>query len=109
MNDVTEFEGPHVYVKESANSNKLTKIKRYDDKEIINAFGNQNIISFTGNKGSCFLVNTYGFHKGLLPVKNNRLLLQIQYSINRIGVENYCPQKITNLNYDKYINRLLIK
>jgi hypothetical protein len=108
LTDVGENDGPHAYVQGSSSTNKLTKIRRYQDSEIITAFGQNSIINFTRPKGSCFLVDTYGFHKGTLPVDNDRLLLQIQYSINPIGIENYNPVNHSH-KYQKYINRLIIK
>ena len=108
LTDVSLDSGPHTYVKGSSSTNKLTKIRRYQDEEIEKAFGKENIIDLVRPKGSCFIVDTYGFHRGLLPEKNNRLLLQIQYSLNPIGIEKYEPQEIES-TYDKYINRLLIK
>lgn len=108
LTDVGIMDGPHTYVQSSSNSNKLTKIRRYEDSEIINAFGKESIMKFSRPKGSCFLVDTYGFHKGLLPINNDRLLLQIQYSINPIGIENYQPIDIPN-SYNNYVNRLLLK
>ena len=108
LTDVGPNDGPHTYVEGSPNTNKLTKIRRYQDEEIETAFGKDKVIQFIRDKGSCFLVDTYGFHKGLLPKENNRLLLQVQYSINPIGIENYEPQSI-EANYNKYINRFILK
>ena len=109
LTDVGENQGPHTYVEGSSSSSKLRKIRRYQDQEIIEAFGEEKIIKFVRDKGSMFIVDTYGFHKGTLPVDGNRLLLQIQYSLNPIGIENYKPLKI-NLkdSFDPYVNRLLI-
>lgn len=107
LTDVSLNDGPHTYVSKSTNTNKLTKIRRYNDEEIEKAFGKENIIQFDREKGSCFFVDTYGFHKGTLPKENNRLLLQVQYSINPIGIENYKPQKIKT-PCNKYINRKIL-
>lgn len=110
LTDVGPNDGPHTYVKGSSATNKLTKIRRYKDEEIEQAFGKENVINFCRPKGSMFMVDTYGFHKGTLPVENNRLLLQVQYSLNPIGVEQYVPVATTaNGSYNKYINRLLVK
>ncbi|MPR35413.1 hypothetical protein [Salmonirosea aquatica] len=109
LTDVGPNDGPHTYVKGSSSTNKLTKIRRYQDQEVVDAFGSENVIDFCRPKGSFFLVDTYGFHKGTLPVDNNRLLLQIQYSLNPIGIENYTPvDMLKENNYNKYINRLII-
>ena len=54
------------------------------------------------------MVNTYGFHKGLLPKNNNRLLLQFQYSLNPIAIESYKPMSIKSFAFNPYVNRLLV-
>ena len=108
LTDVGPNDGPHTYVKGSSNSNRLTIIRRYEDKEVTSVFGEENVMFFTRPKGSYFLVDTYGFHKGTLPMDNDRLLLQVQYSINPIGIENYAPIENSH-NYDKYTNRLILK
>ena len=100
--------GPHVYVESSANDDHFKKIRRFSDAEIEETYGKENVKYFTGKKGEAFFVNTYGIHKGLLPVKGKRLILQVQYSINEVGVENYIPKAIAT-NYNKFVNRLLIK
>jgi hypothetical protein len=110
LTDVSEKSGPHIYVRNSSKSPKLRKIKRYKDSEIESTFGKENVLKFTGRKGTMFIVDTYGFHKGLLPDSEDRLLLQIQYSFYPIGIEKYEPVKIEQReNYNAYINRLLIK
>lgn len=110
LTDVTEKSGPHVYVQNTSQSSKFRKIRRYSDIEIEKEFGKENVLKFTGEKGSAFIVDTYGFHKGLLPESEDRLLLQIQYSLYPIGIENYEPIETANKSdYNSYINRLLIK
>lgn len=107
LTDVTASSGPHVYVKNTSQSPAFRKIRRYSDTEIENKFGKENIVEFIDTKGAAFIVDTYGFHKGLLPKSDNRLLLQIQYSLNPIGVEEYRPIKLEGVGHDAYINRLL--
>lgn len=109
LTDVEMENGPHVYVEGSSVSKKLRKIKRYQDSEIYNAFGKDAVKYFTAPKGSSFIVDTYGFHKGLLPKEGKRLLLQVQYSLSPIGIENYEPIDIGSHDYNKYINRLILK
>ncbi len=109
LTDVGIDDGPHVFVEDSPATNTLTKIRRYQDEEVENEFGKDKVKYFTGEKGSMFMVNTYGFHKGLLPKSNNRLLLQFQYSLQPIAIEKYEPVKIEKQNYHPFVNRLLIK
>lgn len=87
-------------------------IRRYRDDDVATAFGKDNILILQYNAGTAFLENTFGMHKGQLPKTENRLLLQIQYSLYPIGIYKYTP--ITtyddrNLNIDPYINRLYKK
>ncbi|MBL0738859.1 hypothetical protein JI750_18330 [Flavobacterium sp. GN10] len=110
LTDVDDNSGPHIYVKKSHRINKLLELRRFSDEEVVNTFDNQNILVLTEPKGSCFIEDTYGIHKGQLPVKGNRLLLQIQYSYLPLHVENYNPKKsdvLERMKFDKYINRLL--
>jgi hypothetical protein len=108
LTDVDAESGPHIYVRKTSQSPLFRKIRRYSDAEIEKTFGKENVMKFTDSKGAAFMVDTYGFHKGLLPKSKNRLLLQIQYSLHPIGVEKYEPVKIQDNRYDKYVNRLII-
>jgi hypothetical protein len=110
LTDVGAQNGPHIYIKKTANSDKLTKVRRYTDDEVEAVFGKENILSMEYPKGSIFIVDTYGFHKGLLPEDGRRLLLQIQYSVNSIGYQDYRPIHVDyDHHFDFYTNRLLIK
>ena len=110
LTDITEKSGPHIYVENTVNSDKLREIKRYKDEEVIEAFGESAVKTLVYPKGHAFIEDTYGIHKGLLPVSENRLLLQIQYSISPIGYIKYVPERLDyGKNYSSYINRLLIK
>lgn len=111
LTDVNEENGPHIFVKGSHKVNKLLQLRRFSDIEVVENFGN-NIITLIEPKGSCFIEDTYGIHKGQLPVRGKRLLLQMQYSYLPLHVENYSPRESTlmgSLKLDKYINRLLLK
>jgi hypothetical protein len=109
LTDVSADSGPHVYVKSSSQSQDFRKPRRYSDNEIEEKFGKENIIKFIDTRGAAFIVDTYGFHKGLLPKTGNRLLLQAQYSLDPIGLEEYHPITLKGVTHDPYINRLLYK
>ncbi|OKO76735.1 hypothetical protein AC629_32530 [Bradyrhizobium sp. NAS80.1] len=81
LTDVDETSGPHMFVPGSQNVNKLTTIRRYEDREIAEAFGADSLCTFTGKAGTAFLENTYGFHRGVPPTAKPRLLFQILYSL----------------------------
>ena len=113
LTDVDEGSGPHMFVPGSQNIDRLTEIRRYQDKEIVNAFGENSLSVFTGKAGTTFLENTFGFHRGVPPSQKPRLLFQVLYSlrvsiygpdrpVGRIGV-NGIPAGI-----DSFINRVYL-
>src|SRR3954454_5671478 len=113
LTDVDEGSGPHMFVPGSQNIDRLTTIRRYEDKEIAIAFGENNVSTFTGKAGTAFLENTYGFHRGVPPTKRPRLLFQVLYSlrnsiygpdrpVGRIGANGIPP------DIDPFINRVYL-
>lgn len=112
LTDVNIQNGPHIFVKGSHKQNKLIQLRRFKDSEVYDNFDSKNILTLTGEKGSSFIEDTYGIHKGQLPLEGKRLLLQIQYSYLPLHVEQYLPQKSNNqygFELDNYINRLILK
>jgi len=111
LTDVTENSGPHKFMRGSHRKPKLLPIRRYQDDEVHGVFGKGNEMVFTGKAGTCFLENTFGFHKGQLPISENRLVFQAQYSLHPIGIYSYepSPQLEKNAQLDRYINRLYSK
>ena len=108
LTDVTMENGPHVYVESSAYDDNFKKIRRFSDEEVEATYGVEKIKHITGEKGEAFFINSYGIHKGLLPKKERRLILQVQYSINEVGIENYNPIEVSH-PYNRYVNRLMLK
>lgn len=69
------------------------------------------MIEIEGEKGTCFLEDTYGFHKGVTPKSKIRLLFQVQYSLNPIFGYDYIPAKVTApfyADFNSYVNRLFV-
>ena len=79
--DVNEENGPHIFVEGSHIDNILTEHRRLSDEEVRNAFGESRLRVMTGNAGDAFLEDTFGIHKGQLPIVGKRLLIQFRYSI----------------------------
>jgi hypothetical protein len=113
LTDVDGASGPHVFVPGSQNIDRLTTIRRYEDREIAAAFGEKNLSMFTGKAGTAFLENTYGFHRGVPPTKKPRLLFQVLYSL-RISI--YGPDRPVGrigadgipAGIDPFINRVYL-
>jgi len=92
ITDVTENDGPHVYVKESNRrilyKNTWVRSKRFSDQEVIDAYGEKSIVEVIGPAGSCLIEDTITLHKGSTSIGKPRLLLQLQYAINDFGMQN---------------------
>lgn len=96
LTDFLSTNGPHVYVVGSSKSSKgRQSIRRYDNDEIIELFGQSAIKYMTPKAGEAFFEDTFGFHKGQ-PVKNGfRLMFQVTYSISALPYSPAQPVKIS--------------
>lgn len=61
--DVGPANGPHIYVKGSANSARLCRIGRFRDEDVEEAYPGQTQ-AITGAAGTAFLEDTFGLHRG---------------------------------------------
>ncbi len=87
ISNVTKNDGSHEYVLNSLNPSlkeiffeEGLKIKRFDDEEIIQRYGKENIINIEGAAGSGFAEDTFGFHRGTEVNRNPRLILHVMYT-----------------------------
>jgi hypothetical protein len=107
LTDVNDEAGPHVYVKGTHLARAPMRLQLYKDAEIRQRYGADQLIVATGNAGFGFAVDTSGIHKGTVPAKKPRLMLQIQYSLLPAFSYRYTPQPYRgSLALDSYINRL---
>ena len=111
LTDVTLGSGPHKYVLHSAPQNKLTEIRRLEDEEVAQSFGQENIRTMTATAGEGFLEDTYGIHKGQPVQSGHRLLFQVVYTLTPLP---YAPKKPVaalppGATYDPWINRVYLK
>ena len=84
LTDVTDDSGPHIYTKNSLDNNfETAKDRMHDDKEIESSFESESILKLKGKAGLSFLADTFGLHKGLVPEKDPRLILQVIYSLKQ--------------------------
>jgi hypothetical protein len=90
LTDVTPETGPHVYVRGShrRKPSPLRADRRFDDNEVERCFPEDQIMSVTGGRGTVFAADTRGLHKGAPVIRGERLVLQVEYAIDRFG-QNY--------------------
>ena len=111
LTDVSDESGPHAFVRDSHRIGKALAIRRYTDEEVVSDFGADRIVTFTGPRGTCFLENTFGLHKGTTARAGDRLLFQVLYTMNPLGLSDYhlVARDATTANLDPYVNRLYIR
>ncbi|MEO0532334.1 MAG: hypothetical protein AAF215_00495 [Cyanobacteria bacterium P01_A01_bin.123] len=92
LTDVDSKSGPHICVRGSHTSKKLSHVlmpvKRRGDDEIRNSYGSDNIVTVIGNKGFGFAEDTFCYHKATRPICRDRLMLQIQFATSDYGLHN---------------------
>lgn len=108
LTDVTTDNGPHTFI---ANSHKTDGIPsamlnkgyaRLTDEEVENYYGRQNIVEFVAPRGTIIAEDTRGLHKGKHVEKNDRLILQIQFSNMLFG--GYYPKAKLNENVEEELH-----
>lgn len=113
LTDVSLENGPHVYVRRSADDPRLTTIRRYSDGEVASAFPADDVLTLTGKAGDGFIENTTGLHRGR-PVENGiRLMFQAVYGLSPLP---YAPKRpllrrddVAGGNgFDPWVNRLYL-
>jgi hypothetical protein len=91
LTDVEATSGPHIFVAGSHKSGVIPSsllskgYARLKDEEVEQAFDKQDIIEFTGPRGTIIAEDTRGLHKGRHVMKGDRLMLQIQFSNSLFG------------------------
>jgi len=81
LTDVEDGDGPHNFVKGSHTDPKALDRRRLTNDEVEKAFGRERILSIKGRAGDAFMEDTFGVHKGQLPERGTRLLMQVRYSL----------------------------
>ncbi|WP_332818463.1 phytanoyl-CoA dioxygenase family protein [Sphingopyxis sp.] len=110
LTDVTSTSGPHMFVKGSHRSEKLSERIRYSDDSVEENFPKQDILKLTGSAGTMFLENTFGLHRGVPPSDEPRLIFQVLYSFEEYIGGPRRPVRTVQSEFegttlDPYINR----
>ncbi len=110
LTDVTPKNGPHCYVAKSHKRKGQPRhllsrgYARIPDKEIELFYGADDIKEITGPRGTIFVADTRGFHKGKLPESSDRLVLQFEFCNNLFGGA-YTKSRLRN-DYDPHLLEL---
>ena len=104
LTDVNPLNGPHVFVLKTHKNNGIPwkfrsrGYQRISDEEINSFYGEDKICELLGNKGDLIIEDSRGFHKGKHLKKNDRLILEIQFTDTLL----FKKEKELNLHtYDK--------
>lgn len=86
LSNVGSENGPTGFIKNTHKSlpRKFYSGRRFHDSEITKRFGNR-IIQATGVKGTVYMVDTRGLHRGTPVKKNHRLLFHFLYGSDFFG------------------------
>jgi hypothetical protein len=87
LTDVSEHNGPHVYVRGTHHRKvrPLLKTDRISDEELFSYYPRDRAVTVTAPKGTVFVADTRGFHKGLPLVSGTRLMFELEYVSDRFG------------------------
>lgn len=88
--DVDEGTGPHVFVKGSHRSRKmkhqLTLLVGHPADEVLNYYGEDQVVTLTGKAGFGFVEDPFGFHMGTVPTDKPRLMMEVGFGVSKPSV-----------------------
>ncbi len=109
LSDVDDTSGPHEFVATSHKRSGQLRAIPYEQRDLERTYGRERLVRVVGPPGTSFMVDTWGIHKGNVPLTRTRMMLQIQYSIFPVLKFAYNPVSISlPPQFDRYTNRLLV-
>ena len=106
LTDVRTESGPHTFVRGSHRPGGIPwrflsrGYERISDEEVIDHYGQDNIVEFLGPRGTILFEDTRGLHKGKHVLSGDRLIFQISYVDSMFGGEgevSRLPSRCTGL------------
>ena len=90
LNDVGPDNGPHCYVRGShkRKPRNLLRDGRIADEEILTHYTLDDIVEITGGRGTVFVADTRGLHKGKAIRSGERLMAQLEFATSLFGPEH---------------------
>ena len=86
LTDVNTLNGPHTFVKKSHKNKGIpwnfrkNGYERISDQSIYEHYGKNNVCELKGKKGDLIIEDSRGYHKGKPVLKDDRLMLEIQFT-----------------------------
>jgi hypothetical protein len=109
LTDVHDDCGPHQFVGGSHKTMGRLRLRPYSDDDIDRQFGRDRVLTVSGPRGTAFMGNMWGVHRGVPPTGRARLLFNCTYTMTATPIFRYEPVKVPDGHlYDGYTNRLLI-
>jgi hypothetical protein len=108
LTDVDDGAGPHGFIPGSHRSDLLMETRAIPDEHVFATFGRDAEHLFLGPAGTCFTVDTFGIHRGILPQRRPRLLLAAQYNLTPSPHGPRRPIVSGDGTLDRYVNRIYV-
>lgn len=84
---VDDGTGPHIYVRGShkrrALRHQLTLLVGHPAEDVLKVYGKDSPIVLTGEAGSGFVEDPFGFHMGTVPTAKPRLMMEVGFGVSR--------------------------
>jgi hypothetical protein len=82
LTNVGSEQGPHEYIIGSHTERKFETGAAISDDLLWRQYERKKACVITGKAGTSFVADTFGIHRGQLPISGKRLILSAQYNIN---------------------------
>ncbi|SDA99628.1 phytanoyl-CoA dioxygenase family protein [Sinorhizobium sp. NFACC03] len=93
LTDVDADAGPHVYVRGSHNrrriKHQLTLLVGHPADEVLGFYGEDSAVTLTGNAGTGFVEDPFGFHMGTLAKQSPRLMMEVGFGVSKPSKRRY--------------------
>lgn len=110
LTDVFADCGPHQFVMGSHQTTGRLRLRPYSPDDIERRFGSDQVLTIGGPRGTAFVGDMWGIHRGVPPSGRARLLFSCTYTMTATPIYRYEPVEPTpGRAHDRYINRLLVR
>lgn len=102
ITDVDDDAGPHVHIKGSHAHKPLRLLlgdtRQSTEDDLVKQYGAASVMTLCGDAGFGFATDPFGYHKGAAPLRKDRLILRVRFTISDDGsrVDRSKPVVATN-------------